>query len=53
MSSSPTSSFSEAGIISLTRNPLGVSSVGDYNDPLYLHSFNSSNTTLISCVLTG
>lgn len=30
-----------------------VSSLGDYNDPLYLHLFDSSNTILISCVLIG
>lgn len=27
--------------------------VHDYSDPLYLHSSDSSNTALISCVLIG
>lgn len=27
--------------------------MGDYNDLLYLHPSDSSNTTLISCILTG
>lgn len=53
MSSSPASSSSETSLISVTQNSVATSRLGDYIDLLYLHPSDSSNTTLISCVLIG
>lgn len=52
--SSPTgASSSQSSITPAPSNRVVVSNVGDYTNPLYLHPFDASNTTLISCMLTG